>query len=261
MPSTETWEIVAASGVTYRIFVSIPETPAPENGYPVLYVLDGNAIFAGFAETRRVQERSDPEVGNSIVVGVGYPTDNPYDTRRLYDFTQEIPASAPHYQRSLTQYRSGGQDEFLEFLTGRLRPELARRYRIDANRQALFGHSLGGLFALHVLYTRPDAFNAIIAASPSQWWNDQSILTEERAFVDRLSEGRIGSSVGRIMVVAGEEEERIVNSWDAEALADRLAPLSAHGLRSRFVLYENEGHMTVPSAAVTDTLRFAFAWP
>lgn len=261
MPSTEVWEIAAASGETYRIFVSIPQTPPPENGYPVLYVLDGNANFASFAETRRVQESSDHNVGNSLVVGVGYPTEQPYDARRLYDFTQAVPAEVPHYQRSPVPYRTGGRAGFLDFLTGRLRPELARRYRIDPERQALFGHSLGGLFALYALYNRPGAFNAIIAASPSQWWNDQSILAEERAFVERLSQGKLGASVSRIMVVAGEEEDKIVNSWDAEALAKRLAPLSIFGLRSRFDLYANEGHMTVPNAAVTDALRFAFEWP
>ena len=260
MPDTEAWEMTGPEGV-YRIFVSRPQGEPPEGGFPVLYVLDGNAMFAGFAETRRIQETSDPNIGKSIIVGVGYPTDMPYDTRRMYDYTPAIPNPPPPGQAELAKYRSGGNDKFLDFLVGRLRKEVARRYAVNLNRQALFGHSLGGLFALHVLYTRPGAFHAIISASPSQWWNEQSILAEERDFTRRLSEDKIKGPVARLLLVAGAIEERIWNTWDAEALAKRLEPLSIYGLRTRSEIFRNETHITVPARAVTPALRFAFTYP
>jgi predicted alpha/beta superfamily hydrolase len=260
MPSTETWELAAESGEAYRIFVSRPEGPPPEQGYPVLYVLDGNAMFAGFAETRRIQEGSADAIGKTIVVGIGYFTSQLYDTRRLYDFTPAMLDPPPPEQVRLAKARSGGRDKFLSFLIERLRPELARRYRINPDRQALFGHSLGGLFALHALYTRPDAFHAIVAASPSLWWNEQAMLKQERDFATRLAQGKV-RRVPRLMVVAGDREESIVNTWDSEAFAKRIEPLSAYGLRMRWEIYKGEGHMTVPSRTVTDTLRFVFTWP
>ena len=52
VPSTHMWEMTSDGGDIYRIFVSYPATEAPADGYPVLYVLDGNAVFATFAETR-----------------------------------------------------------------------------------------------------------------------------------------------------------------------------------------------------------------
>src|SRR5690606_2422063 len=68
MPQTETWDMTSDSGETYRIFLSYPGVgEPPADGYPVLYVLDGNAMFAGFAEARRIQEYQD--VGKVIVVG------------------------------------------------------------------------------------------------------------------------------------------------------------------------------------------------
>ena len=79
MPSTKMWEMASDAGEIYRIFVSFPTTEMPEFGYPVLYVLDGNAMFAGFAEARRIQEFY--EVGKAIIVGVGYPTDLAYERR------------------------------------------------------------------------------------------------------------------------------------------------------------------------------------
>lgn len=256
MPSTDVFEIASANGAVYRIFVSYPAVPPPPRGFPVLYVLDGNAMFAGFAEARRIQE--DADVGKSIVIGVGYPTDDAYDMRRLNDYTGG-PAPEP-WRTEFAKYPSGGWDKFLDFLTGTLRAEIGRRYRIDLERQALFGHSLGGLFAVHTLFARPGAFHAIIAASPTLYWHQQQMLKEERDFTARLQAGII-PKVSRLMVVAGEREETPLERWDPEALVKRIEPLSAFGLRVRSEIYLGEGHVTVPSRAVTETLRFAFAWP
>lgn len=267
LPETETWELEAEGSEPYQIFVSRPKGPPPTEGYPVLYVLDGNSIFASFAEARRIQAGEDsnpfarPNIGNTLIVAVGYQTDWPFDVRRLYDLTPPMLEKAPAKQAQLSEYSQGGHDRFLDILVNKLRPEVARRYSINPDRQALFGHSLGGLFALHVLYTQPDAFNAIIAASPAQWWNDQEILTEEREFTHRLSQSANQIPVSRILIIVGGQEENTETLWDAEALARRLEPLSAFGLRSRFERLDNEAHVTVPSQAVTSALRFAFNTP
>lgn len=265
LPETETWELAPEGGEPYFIMVSRPAGPPPDQGYPVLYVLDGNAYFASFAEARYLQAGdvtnpfAKPDIGHSIVVAVGYPaTDMPFDIRRLYDFTPPMMKNPPPSQARLAKYPSGGQDEFIDFLVNQLRPEIARRYAIDPNRQALFGHSLGGLFALHVLYTRPHAFSAIIAASPAQGWNEQEILVEEREFSRRLSQGEIEAPMSRVLLLAGEDEERYDLLPDAAALARRLDALSAYGLRSEFRELDDEVHITVPSRSVTTTLRFAF---
>jgi len=84
---------------------------------------------------------------------------------------------------------------------------------------------------------------------------------EERAFADGLRSGKIKGPVARVMVVVGEIEKDEPNLWDARSLAKRLEPLSAYGLRSIYQEYPDEGHMTVPSRAVTPTLRFAFDLP
>ena len=255
MPSTHMWDMKADTGEIYRIFVSFPiEGEPPADGYPVLYVLDGNASFASFAEARRLQEFYP--VGKSIVVGVGYPTEKTYDVRRLSDLTPPLLDPPPTQWRWLAKYKSGGRKEFLDFLTGKLRTEIGKRYKIDPERQSLFGHSLGGLFGLYSLYSRPDAFHSIIAASPSIEWNDQGVLAEEREFTARLTNGKIGKT-SRLMIVVGDRDVDD-DPESARALADRLDRLSGHGLRVRFTRYENEGHMSVPARSVTDVLRFAF---
>ncbi|HWU94218.1 MAG TPA: alpha/beta hydrolase-fold protein, partial [Sphingomonas sp.] len=258
LPDTETWELKGEDGYPYQILVSKPAGPAPEGGWPVLMVLDGNAMFAGFAETRRMHEYMKADPGKTIIVGVGYKTDKPYDIRRIRDFTGGPPP--PPWDASLAKAPYGGWDPFLDFLTGPLRAELDRRYTINRDRQALFGHSLGGLLAIHALFTRPDAFHALVAASPSLFWHDREMQREERAFAAGLQSGKT-AKVARLMVVWGEREETILERWDAEAFVRRMDPLSAYGLRTRHEAYDDEVHITVPSRAVTSTLRFAFTWP
>jgi len=251
MPATQVWDMASDTGKPYRIMVSYPESEPPESGFPVLYVLDGNASFAAFAETRRIQEYGD--LGKAIVVGVGYRTDKPYDEARNEDFI--VMDNPPPGKRLGRTAGKSGRDEFLDFLTGKLRTEIGKRHRINPDRQVLFGHSFGGLFALHALYTRPQAFHSIIAASPSVEL-DEGVLRDERAFVARLENGKVGKT-SRLMIVVGERDIDD-DPEPARALADRLDRLSGLGMRVRFRSYETEGHMTVPARAVTDVLRFAF---
>lgn len=263
MPDTEVFDLTAADdGQVYRIFISKPSQPAPPGGFPVLYVLDANALFPGFAGERRIEEFGKMASGATIVVGIGYPTEQAYEMqRRLYDLTPAWPAAMPLSTAAFASLRAGGSQHFARFLTGQLREEIAKRYAVAAGRQSLFGHSLGGLFALHMFYSQPTAFEAVIAASPSQWWNDQDILAEERAFTARLTAGKIAAPIGRLMLLTGEREDMVSITWDAQALFKRLEPLSAYGLRTSFTKLEGEQHLTVPYRSMTQVMRFVAGLP
>src|SRR3546814_10213784 len=79
--------MTAQSGRTDRILVSLPPGTAPDSGYPVLYVLDGNAMFAGFAEARRIQALGNSGIDKMIIVGIGYPGEQIY---RSEEHTSEL---------------------------------------------------------------------------------------------------------------------------------------------------------------------------
>ena len=259
LPETEVWDVEAAHGETYRIYVSLPPGEPPEGGFPVLFVLDGNAMFAGFAEARRILGTYDDGLEKIIIVGVGYPSQELYDGRRLGDFTPPIQKEI--LKALYKDYPSGKRQQFKAFLLTELRPEISRRYPVNELRVSLYGHSLGGLFALHINYSEPGAFHTILAASPTIWWDDQSILGEERAFRARLEDNpSLGHRV-RIKVLVGELEEARVTVDDSIALASRLQDLSIFGVRSRFFLLDGETHVTVPSRSVTTALRAAMEWP
>src|SRR4051812_2815938 len=106
LPESETWELTSKEGDRYEIFVSIPNgTPPPADGYPVLYVLDGNTVFASFAEARRIQEISDEKLANTLIVAVGYPTDKAYDfKRRMYDLTPAFPPQVPMSEKPFASW-------------------------------------------------------------------------------------------------------------------------------------------------------------
>ncbi|MBW7945242.1 MAG: alpha/beta hydrolase [Sphingomonadaceae bacterium] len=254
MPEAETWDMTSGDGQVFRISVSRPAAPAPEGGYPVLYVLDGNAMFAGFAEARRIHGFGTGGIDKMIVVGVGHPGDQIYDSRRMFDFT--APIETPALKRAYAGHKSGGRDRFLKFLLDELRPAIGKRYSVDPHRQSLYGHSLGGLFALHVLYSRPGAFRTIIATSPSIWWDDQSILAEEQAFRARVEKDPALGRTSRLLLMAGALEDGTMAA-DAGALAKRMEALSAYGLRVEYMLLDDETHISVPSRSVTASLRAA----
>lgn len=168
--------LTSREGLEYRILLSVPRGPAPEGGFPVFYVLDGDGFFNTAVEIARMREwgRLTP----SIIVGIAYPSRAFYDgPRRNYDFTP--PGSAdPDFDPS----ELGGADKFIAFLTETVRPWVRERYAIDASRQVLYGHSMGGLFVLHAMFTAPQSFNLFLAASPTLRFSDRLVLREARAF-------------------------------------------------------------------------------
>ncbi|WP_395646342.1 alpha/beta hydrolase [Terricaulis sp.] len=189
--------ITSRAGLEYRILVSVPRGPAPDGGFPVFYILDGDAFFNTAVEIARMREwgRLPP----SIIVGVGYPSRGFYDgPRRNMDFTP--PAfSDPTFDPA----EVGGAERFLAFLTGELKPWVASRYAVDPHHQILFGHSLGGLFTLHALYTAPQSFNVYIAASPSIRLSDRLIVREAAAFAAQPQEQ---SDAVRALITVGALE-------------------------------------------------------
>ena len=93
--------------------------------------------------------------------------------------------------------RLGGADVFLSFIDDELKPFIAARYPANVDDAALVGHSLGGLFTLHVLFTSPESFDRYIALSPAANYGDGVLFREERA---------LGETDARVFVGLGDAE-------------------------------------------------------
>ena len=77
--------LVSDKGAEYRILVCAPSGPPPPHGFPVIYVLDGDAWFGAAIEVAKMREYE--KLAPAIIVGDGYPSRGFFGLRRSYDFT------------------------------------------------------------------------------------------------------------------------------------------------------------------------------
>ena len=255
----------AVDGHTYRVQIAIPFAPPPKAGYPVLYVLDGDTYFGTFAMAARLRTIGQ-ELEPAVVVGIGYP-DAQDDmrvalVRRDFDLT---PTAGTAADTAHTPARAGraptyaGAEQFLNVILTEVEPRVAAAVPVDPVRSMLFGHSLGGLFVLHALFTHPDAFQTWLALSPSIWWDGRVVLKDEAAFAGQVTAGKVAP---RIFIGVGAREQLKPDDFNmvanASALADRLSGLKgAPGYVVAAKVFEGQTHLSVPFTAADALLEFA----
>jgi enterochelin esterase family protein len=68
-------------------------------------------------------------------------------------------------------------DQYLEFLTGEVLPEIEARYRViqTADQRGIMGASLGGLTSLYAIAGYSDLFGKCAGQSSALWWDDWKI--------------------------------------------------------------------------------------
>ncbi|GGA16377.1 ferri-bacillibactin esterase BesA [Paenibacillus marchantiophytorum] len=245
----------------YRIFVYTPAQEAPPQGFPVLYLLDANALFGTIVEAVRVQARRPEKTGvyPAIIVGIGYPTDEPFDDSRYYDFTMptsdEVLKALPVRNKDHVWPKVGGAQDFRDFIEQELKPRIERDYPVDWNRQGIFGHSLGGLFVLQTLLTMPDSFQFYVAGSPSIHWNKELVRRQEAQFAALQQQARKRIN---LLITLGELEDAHPSGMNGNAreFFERFSLLTSEELRVEYQEFEGEGHVSVLPALVSRMLRF-----
>lgn len=158
-------------GPGHRIFLAVPRGQAPAGGWPILYLLDGNAAF-DFLTPQHLAAAP-----GLVLAGIGYDTDRQFAReRRTLDFTApDGPGDGIRPDPVHPGRMAGGAAQFLDRLTGPLRQAAEQGLPIDPARRTLWGHSFGGLFTLYALLTRPGSFARFASISPSIWWDEPLI--------------------------------------------------------------------------------------
>lgn len=269
IPGAEQFDLRSKAGLDYRIFVAAPQGEPPAGGFPIIYLTDANANFPVmlFALRRRVMGEAQ-----AIVVGIGYPSEQRgvQSERRSFDLTPEASAA---WLKTLPPGgppigRTGGNDAFLEFIEGEVKPMIERKFIVNRQQQALFGHSFGGLFALHVLFNKPECFQTYLVSSPSIWWNGRSVLEEETAFTRRVASQSVNA---RLLLMVGEWEEtpgpgvtdqraamlkQRAMRTNAKELVDRLSQARIEGFSVAFRELPEEDHGSAVLPAASRGARF-----
>ncbi len=252
---------------TYEIHVMLPlsKTDGSE-AFPVLYMTDANGGIPFAHPTRIMQVNED--LPRFIVVGIGYPVKNLFGAMNLRrrDLTP-TDASYPEFSLPIagveqvhTAKKTGGAPEFLRFIREQLMPFINARYNTVPGDNGYFGHSFGGLFGLYVLFHAPDTFNRYVIGSPALWWDQETIFTDARTFV----QSREAVNARVYMAVGGREERHrpdkhwVSNVYRLDALLSSK-PLAGFSLQTE--VFPRESHISVLGLIHSRGLRAVYEAP
>ena len=196
--------------------------------YPVLYMTDGDGHMGHTAGTIDFLTRNN-RMSDLIVVGVT-------NTDRTRDLTP-VKSSNKNAAGELQFPTSGGADNFLKFFETELIPEIEKQYRVQPYR-VLAGHSLGGLFAIHVMMTKPALFNSYVAVSPSLQWENAEAMKRAEDFLKNQKELK-----ATLFVSLGNEQGGIAENF--QKFRELLAKTSIKGFEWQAELMTDEDHGTV----------------
>lgn len=265
------------NGQDYQIQMLIPRRPPPAGGYPTLYVLDGDAIFAGFAQAMANRSGAN-EIAPAVIVGIAGGA-GPHGADRTQDFTfSDLTPREKSIVKDLGPNPAfGGADRFFQVIQQEIRPRVATLAPVNPARGALLGWSLGGHFVMHTLFEHPDAFATYIALSPALWRSEGILFKAIPDFTRKLDTGH--ARPGLLIAVGGREEEPIpgllagqVSPEDlatemryarmvgnARDMADHLRPVFArHAMPLSDKVFAGDTHNSMPWSAINPVLDFAF---
>jgi predicted alpha/beta superfamily hydrolase len=193
--------------------------------YPVLYMTDGDAHMGHTSSTVEFLARNG-RMSEMIIVGIP-------NTDRTRDLTPTKATGANAAQFPT----AGGADKFLKFIETELIPEIEKNYRVQPYR-VLAGHSLGGLFVVNAMITRPELFNSYVAVSPSLQWSDEATLKRAEEFFKNRKELN-----ATLFASLGNESGDIGNSF--EKFKQLLAKTQIKGFEYEAEQMKDEDHGSV----------------
>jgi uncharacterized protein len=226
---------------TYQLAVWLPPSyAASPQPYPVLYLLDGDLLFGAATQiiTPLIWGQELPEL---IVVGIGYGIRSyeEWGSRRRQELT---PTQGAHGSAA------GGAPAFLTFLEIEVIPLIDAKYHTAPTGRTLYGHSLGGLFALYTLFHQSRLFSDYCASSPSVDWDNRVVFT----YLSRQQPKQLS---GRICITIGEEEQDLTL---VETFVQQLKESDQPELDLTFLRLAGESHMSSITPAMIKGWKTVF---
>jgi predicted alpha/beta superfamily hydrolase len=239
---------VNAAGRHYQLHIGLPASyyKEPNRRYPVVFVTDAYWDFAKITAIHGslVYDKVVPEF---ITVGLGYAGDNlDYGDMRRWELSPvPVWGGAPD--------SSGHAADFLKTIEQVIIPFVEKEYRVDSSQRVLAGASLGGLFTLYSMYTKPELFQAYIAATPAVVVENDWLLKYEENFA------KSGKALKVRLHVTGGGNESPDFLGGIKRFDERVKSRKYPGLAYDFRIIDGERHAGMQLEAYVRGLRFAFA--
>lgn len=247
IPGSQTKQFTSSiiSGQEYVLQISLPANYATSNKkYPVVYLMDSQWDFP-LVTALYGQQYYDGFVPEMIIVGITWGGDHPNpDSLRARDYT-------PTMEQRLPQ--SGGADKFLSVIKNEVFPIVRKNYRVDENDKTLMGCSLGGLFTLYTLFTRPEMFNRYVAASPAFTWDNNVLYKYEQQYHNAKTH-----PVAKLFMCIGGVETSVPGF---EKLTTFINNRHYTNLEMESKILENTGHSGTKGIGYEKGLQFVFKRP
>ena len=249
----------------YRISVATPYTytEKPYRLYPVIYLLDPNWYFGMVTEIARVMSlQGFQEV---IIVGIGYPIDEPLEDNFADILSCRARDCTPVHDEKVAEdvkgwlgrdLKFGGASHFVKFIQEELTPMIEKQYRADPTDRAIAGHSWGGLFVLYSLFHPPRFFQRYLSGSPSLHIGDRIMHRYEALYAKRRK-----TLPARLYLSAGALEYDTTVSLAAELLEFRaiLDERNYKGLKITMKLFDDCNHTEVVAPLFQAGLKAVFS--
>ncbi|RXM53345.1 MULTISPECIES: alpha/beta hydrolase [unclassified Chryseobacterium] len=239
-----------------EIWVHLPKTyndtginPAK---YPVIYLLDGEINFEYYTGlTDFIARTPYADIPECIVVGIK-------NTERTRDLTPTKSQKKSPVNPAVTLFAdSGGSENFVKFMQEELKPFISKTYRTQ-EYSVLVGHSFGGLFAINVLLTHPEYFNAYVANDPSLWWDNEVTISRVQTYLEKNKKFPVGKSL-YVSQADNEEQQKNWNSDMTQAIEKFKGIVEKNGsLNYKHTFFPGETHGTVSYPGNYEALKFIF---
>lgn len=217
------------------ILVRVPNNYGQtDEKFPVVYMLDAhapqNSMMVGIIE----QQAWGGQMPEMIVVGI-------QNTNRSRDLTPTDDGKGG---------RVGGGEKFMQFIEQEVIPLVEKTYRTQPFR-IFAGHSLGGLSVVYSFVSRPDLFNAYIAASPVLGYDNDYVIKRAEELFKQNKDWKKTMFLG-----LGNEPQyqKAFNSF-----RDLLKKTDPKGFDYEFREFKEDNHASVVLPAYYAGLRKIFA--